>query len=73
MTSEKPRPEIVVRVLEAAGGVRSLAQQLSVSESAVSQWRGIPPHRVLEVERITGISRHELCPKLYPAEDGRAA
>ena len=33
---------------------------------AAGQWRRVPAERVLEVERLTGVSRHELRPDLYP-------
>lgn len=50
-----------------AGGPSRLASQLgNLSSQAVSQWRRIPAERVLDVERVTGIPRHELRPDLYP-------
>ncbi|MBX3583583.1 MAG: helix-turn-helix domain-containing protein [Rhizobiaceae bacterium] len=50
----------------------------SVDKSTVLRWeRGqIPPERAVEVERITGISRHELRPDIFgpaPSETGEAA
>jgi DNA-binding transcriptional regulator YdaS (Cro superfamily) len=50
----------------------ALAAALKVSPGAISQWDRVPAERVLDVERITGISRHELRPDLYPL-DGEAA
>ena len=46
-------------------GVASL---MGVHKTAMTRWaKGrIPAHRVLEVERITGIPRHELRPDIYP-------
>lgn len=44
-----------------------LARHLGISPSAISQWGSIPIERVLEVERFTGIPRHELRPDIYPA------
>lgn len=50
-----------------AGGPSALASQLgNLTSQAVSQWRRIPAERVLDVERITGIARHELRPDIYP-------
>ena len=48
-----------------------LAKALGVTQGAVSQWnqKRVPAERVLEVERITGIPRHEMRPDLYPAPD----
>lgn len=45
-----------------------IAREIGISSSAVYQWPIIPSARVLDVERITGISRHELRPDLYPPE-----
>lgn len=45
-----------------------LARQLGISPSAVTMWKNVPAERVLEIERITGISRHDLRPDLYPRE-----
>lgn len=52
--------------LRAAGyGPAKLARLLdNISSQAISQWRKVPEDRVLEVERVTGISRHELRPDL---------
>ena len=48
-----------------------LARELGITHGAVMQWRKVPAERVLDVERITGISRHELRPDIYgPEEQG---
>ena len=56
---------------------KDLAAQIGVRPSALCKWeRGrIPAERVIEVERITGIPRHELRPDLYPpiVSEGEAA
>ena len=46
----------------------ALATGLGVTAGAVSQWDRVPAGRVLDVERLTGISRHDLRPDLYPPE-----
>ena len=49
----------------------ALAKALGgISSQAVSQWQRVPVERVLDVERLTGISRHKLRPDIYgaPAE-----
>lgn len=43
-----------------------LARRLGITPQALSQWDRVPPLRVLEVERITGVPRHELRPDIYP-------
>lgn len=61
------RTEPLQRAIAAVGGLAGLAGPLGISEQAVSQWGEVPPLRVLAVERVTGVPRHELRPDLYPA------
>jgi DNA-binding transcriptional regulator YdaS (Cro superfamily) len=51
-----------------------LAERFGVNKSTVLRWEEgrVPAERVLDVERTTGISRHELRPDLY-SEPERAA
>ncbi len=53
--------------IEAIGGNTALARALGISPQAVPQWNRVPSERVLEVERVTGVSRHRLRPDLYPS------
>lgn len=47
-------------------GLRSrIARELGITPGAVNQWATIPPHHVLAVEQITGISRHDLRPDIF--------
>jgi DNA-binding transcriptional regulator YdaS (Cro superfamily) len=50
------------------GNLAALAEKLGITTQALSQWRRVPPTRVLEVERITGISRNALRPDIYPVD-----
>lgn len=42
-----------------------LAGLLGIGPGAISQWRQVPAERVLEVERLTGVSRYDLRPDIY--------
>ena len=48
------------------GLISLLSRNLGITPGAVSQWRRVPAERVLEVERITGVSRHDIRPDIYP-------
>ena len=47
-----------------------LARALDVTPGAIWQWaeERVPAERVLQVERVTGVSRHDLRPDIYPRE-----
>ena len=60
------------QAIEAAGNGKALAGRIGVSPQALSQWHRVPAHRVLDVERISGVPRHELRPDLYPQEGSKA-
>jgi DNA-binding transcriptional regulator YdaS (Cro superfamily) len=66
------KDEALRRAIERVGGLAGLAGPLGISEQAVSQWDKVPPLRVLEVERISGVPRQDLRPDLYPREEARA-
>lgn len=51
---------------EQGRGMKSrIARELGITPGAVSQWQEVPADKVLDVERITGISRHRLNPKVF--------
>lgn len=52
-----------------------VSRGLGVDKATVSRWaqKRIPAERVLDIERLTGIPRHDLRPDLYPAEQERGA
>jgi DNA-binding transcriptional regulator YdaS (Cro superfamily) len=56
--------------IEKAGGIQQLADLIGIRYQAVHKWtRGsVPAERVLQIEQLTGVSRHELRPDLYPLE-----
>ena len=68
----------IERAIESAGTATALARMIEretgeyCTPEAVRQWRkrgSIPPLRVLLIERLTGVPRHELRPDIYPPED----
>lgn len=64
----------IAKAAEAVGGtIARLAKMIGVTRSAVHQWPRIPAERVLEVERVTGVPRHELRPDIYPPPELAAA
>ena len=64
------RDRSLQQAIEAAGNGKALAGRIGVTPQALSQWSRVPPRRVLDVERASGISRHQLRPDLYPYEEG---
>jgi len=53
------------RAMDAAGGVSGLARLLEILPSAVRKWRKVPDHRIVEIEKKTGVQRERLRPDLY--------
>jgi DNA-binding transcriptional regulator YdaS (Cro superfamily) len=58
--------EALQRAKQTVGTASALAQKLGITAQALSQWSQVPPRRVLQVERLTGVPRHELRPDIYP-------
>ncbi|RQZ17257.1 chaperone [Burkholderia sp. Bp9031] len=59
----------IKRACAEVGGQSALARKLNCTPQAVQKMCAsgrVPSERVLEIERISGISRHELRPDLYP-------
>ena len=59
---------IIDLVVQKAGGPGRLAKALGIKSPSLYSWPRIPAERVLEVERITGVPRHQLRPDLYPID-----
>lgn len=60
-------------MIEALGGPSKAATTLGISNpSVVMNWRSrgkVPAERVLEIEAVTGISRHVLRPDIFGASE----
>ena len=56
-------------VIKKAGGQEKLADFLGISQPAISQWRIVPVHHVLKIERLTGIQRQDIRPDIYPPSE----
>lgn len=65
MKHEKAKTPALLGAIVAAGSMRQLALALGISTQAVSAWRQVPAARVLDVERITSVSRHLLRPDVF--------
>lgn len=60
--------DAIQAAIDKAGGTVRLAEKLGARQSLVSMWKNrgrIPAERVLEVERLTGVSRHQLRPDVF--------
>lgn len=54
-------------IFDGERGLRiKVARALGITHGAVSQWRRVPADRVIAVEGLTGVSREQLRPDLYP-------
>lgn len=64
-----------IAVLTKRGALAALAAALRVNKSTATRWikRRIPAERVLEIERVTGVSRSDLRPDLYPPSEPKDA
>lgn len=67
------KTDALKRAVKNAGGQAAFAREIGVTAQAVAQWDEVPPLRVLAVERVSGVSRHELRPDLYPLEPALVA
>ena len=66
----------VAKVIEAAGGVKALAEACNVHHTSVIGWRNagrIPPERCQVVAAAAKMTLHELRPDIYPLPSETAA
>jgi DNA-binding transcriptional regulator YdaS (Cro superfamily) len=66
----------IQRAVLAAGGATAAAAKLKLTRQAVERWarkKHVPADRVLALEALSGVPRHELRPDLYPKEKSIAS
>ena len=66
--SKSATEKAVEEAVRVAGSLRNVADRLGVSSQAISQWtrwQKVPPKRVLALEALSGVSRHDLRPDIY--------
>lgn len=68
MNKIRYRNDALALAIAKAGNITRLAEKLGLTNQAVCKWRRVPAERVLEVERITGVSRYSLRPDIYGSE-----
>jgi DNA-binding transcriptional regulator YdaS (Cro superfamily) len=53
--------------IDAIGGVAAVAAKTGISIQAIYKWKrsGIPPSRAIQIEALSGISRHQLRPDIF--------
>jgi hypothetical protein len=68
MPGSSTRDAVMLFIKEKKLG-RAIADACQIDEASIRQWRRVPPLRVIEVERITGIPRHLIRPDVFPSPD----
>lgn len=54
------------KAIKVAGSAANLARMLGISQTAVCQWKGVPPvKRCPDIEKLTGVSRRILRPDFF--------
>jgi DNA-binding transcriptional regulator YdaS (Cro superfamily) len=69
LTSEQAALRAAVAVV---GGPVALGRMLGITSQAVSLWPRAPAARVLQIEKLTGVSRHRLRPDIFGRSARRA-
>lgn len=57
--------EIVQKAADRVGGITELARKLGIKHPAFHSWTRVPAERIIDLEAVSGIPRHELRPDLY--------
>ena len=62
------RDEALKKAIKTFDRARELALALGITPQALSQWKRVPVEHVLKIEALTGVSRSELRPDIYPPD-----
>ena len=64
----KKQLDALNRAVDKSGGRKAFVESLGINYSTIQKWRerGVPARWVLKIEEVSGISRHDLDPDLYP-------
>ena len=58
--------------IKLSGNQSALADAIGVKPPMITQWlkgiRPIPAKRAIQIEKLTGISRKDLCPQVFDGE-----
>ena len=65
MSQRNSAIDALKRARAEAGGASAIARALGLTPQAVLQWEVVPAERVLDVERVSGVSRYELRPDVF--------
>lgn len=61
------RDQILNELFVKDGMILKIADGIGISPQAVGKWNRVPAERVVEVARITRVSKSRLRPDLYPS------
>ena len=59
------------KAISTMGGQVKLAEAIDTSQQNISNWLRtgkVAPNKVIKIEKVTGVSRHELRPDIYPPD-----
>lgn len=72
MALEHDSNTVLAQAVRAAGSQSAFGRWIGKAQSTVNDWlrenKDLPPEHVLTVERMSGISRHDLRPDIYPRD-----
>ena len=65
--------EALKKAIDLAGGQTQVAKKCNTTQQRVWNWinrdKKLPAEYVLTIEKLTGVSRHELRPDIYPLDN----